>query len=69
MLRSIVKTLPSLLLIPIGTQIKNNMHSGENGRKILEKDDLQVLAADDKREATSWASLVIAISQSWSQDL
>lgn len=53
---------------PAGTQIRNNLDSGEDGRKVLEKGDLAALVSGARRQGASWASPVIAIATSWSQD-
>lgn len=50
------------------TQIKNDLNSAEDGRKVLEKEDLKVLVPGLQKEGASWASLVIAITRSWSQN-
>lgn len=49
------------------TQIRNDLDSGEDGRKVLEKQDLKVLVPGPRKEGANWASLVIAIARSWSQ--
>lgn len=38
------------------TQIRNDLDSGEEGRKVLEKQDLKVLAPGPRKEGANWAS-------------
>lgn len=51
-----------------GTQIRNDLDSGEDGRKVLGKEDPEMLVPGGGREGASWASLVTVITWSWSQD-
>lgn len=53
---------------PPGTQIRNDLDSGKDGREVLEKEDLKVLVPGPRKEGASWASLVIAIARPWSQN-
>lgn len=49
------------------TQIRNDLDSGEDGRKVLEKQELKVLDLGPRKEGAKWASLVTVIARSWSQ--
>lgn len=53
---------------PPGTQVRNALDSGKNGRSVLEKEDRKVLVPGPRKEGASWASLVIAITRTWSQN-
>lgn len=48
--------------------MRNNLDSGDHGGKVLEKEDLEGLVSGPRRQGARWASPVIVITRSRSQD-